>query len=62
MRCLNGAMLWAGRSEIFQEEVSSPRTAARLDEALSLLRTVVDEAGSYGTLGLFLRMAEWVIV
>jgi len=29
---------------------------------LSLLRTVVDKAGSHGTLGLFLRMAEWVKV
>ena len=29
-----------------------------MDEALPLLWTLVDEAGSYGTLGLFLRMAE----
>ena len=59
MGCLNGAMLW---SQTFQGEVSRPRTAARLDEALPLLRTVVDKAGSHGTLGLFLRMAEWVKV
>jgi len=36
------------------------RTAAGLDEALSLLWMLADEAGSPGTLGLFLRMAEWL--
>jgi len=33
-----------------------------MDEALPLLRTVVDKTGPHGTLGLFLRMAEWVKV
>ena len=33
---------------------------AGLDKALPLLWTLVDEAGSHGTLGLFLRMAEWL--
>jgi len=36
------------------------RAAAGMDEALPLLWTLVDEAGSHGTLGLFLRMAEWI--
>jgi hypothetical protein len=31
-----------------------------LDKALSLLWPLIDEAGSHGTLGLFLRMAEWI--
>ena len=34
--------------------------AAGLDEALSLLWSLVDEARPHGTLGLFLRMAEWL--
>ena len=33
---------------------------AGLDEALPQLWKLVDEAGSHGTLGLFLRMAEWI--
>ncbi|HSL03168.1 MAG TPA: hypothetical protein VK901_06475 [Nitrospiraceae bacterium] len=36
------------------------RTAAVLDETLSLLWKLVEEAGPDGTLGLFLRMAEWI--
>jgi hypothetical protein len=31
-----------------------------LDKALPLLWALVDEARSHGTLGLFLRMAEWI--
>ena len=41
-------------------EVSWVQTEAGLDEALSQLWTLADEAGSHGTLGLFLRMAEWI--
>jgi hypothetical protein len=35
-------------------------TAAGLDEALPLLWALLDEARSHGTLGLFMRMAEWI--
>jgi Tfp pilus assembly protein PilN len=31
-----------------------------LDEALSLLWTLVDEAGACSTVGLFVRMVEWI--
>jgi hypothetical protein len=31
-----------------------------MDEALPLLWSLADEAGTYGTLGVFLRMAEWI--
>ena len=41
-------------------EVSWAQTAAGLDEALSQLWTLADEARSHGTLGLFLWMAKWI--
>ncbi len=44
----------------FQQEVIRSKTAECLDEALSLLWTLVDEAGPRSTLGLFLWMAEWI--
>ena len=34
--------------------------AAGLDEALPLLWALLDEARSHGTVGLFMRMAEWI--
>lgn len=33
-----------------------------MDEALPLLRALVDEAGPDGPLGLLMRLAEWVVV
>ena len=57
---MNGAMLHAISCETFWREAPRSQAAAGLDEALPLLWTLADEAGSHGTLGLFLRMAEWV--
>ena len=57
---MNGAMLHAISCETFWLEAPRSQAAAGLDEALSLLWTLADEAGPHGTLGLFLRMAERV--
>ena len=58
MGCQNGAMLWTRSCETFVGEVSWAQTTAGMDEALSQLWTLADEARSHGTLGLFLWMAK----
>jgi hypothetical protein len=60
MGCLDGAMLYARSCETSSREAFRSRAAAGLDKALPLLWALVDEARSHGTLGLFLRMAEWI--
>ena len=58
---MNGAMVYAAISrETFWREASRWQAAAGLDETLPLLWTLADKARSHATLGLFLRMAEWV--
>jgi hypothetical protein len=58
--CLNGAMLYTRSRETARRKARESRAVAGLDEALPLLWTLVDEARSHGTLGLFLRMAKWI--
>ena len=58
---MNGAMVYAAIScETFWREAPRSQAVAGLDETLPLLWPLADEAVSHGTLGLFLRMAEWV--